>query len=165
MKRKQFELHKVVQKIPIFKGFEHNEILAILKTCTSVPIAPGETIYVKGEPSEDMLILLKGELIVRGDSGEKLARIHPGGSIGEMGIFTGLPRSASVTSHEQSAGIVIKKMDLIEVLRTESAMHIKLLSNLVTLLSRRLVDTGALVESLQSAIDEYDEADDEEDDE
>ena len=78
MKKKQYNILKVVKKIPIFEGFEHNEILTILKICTSVPIAPGETIYVRGEPSNDMLILLKGELMVLSDSGEKLASEQPG---------------------------------------------------------------------------------------
>ena len=150
MRKKQYEIRKVVQKIPIFKGFEHNEIRAILRICTSVPIAAGETIYAKGEPSHDMLILLKGELIVAGESGETLALIHAGGSVGEMGLFTGLPRSARITSYEPSVGIVIKKRDLIEVLKRNDEMHVKLLYNLVSLLSNRLVDTGSLVESLQS---------------
>jgi len=59
--------------------------------------------------------------------------IKPGGSVGEMGMFTGPIRSARITSYENSVGIVIKKRDLIEVLRAQTAMHIKLLSNLVTL--------------------------------
>ena len=156
MKRKDFEIRKIVQKIPIFKGFEQHQILAILKICTSVPIASGETIYARGEPSDDMLILLKGELSVVGDSGEQLALILPGGSVGEMGMFTGHPRSARIASYEPSIGIVIKRRDLIEVLKRDKDMHIKLLYNLVSLLSNRLVDTGLLVESLQSAAGEED---------
>ncbi len=151
MQKKQYEISKVVQKIPIFRGFDHNEILAILKICKTIPIPEGETIYVKGEPSEDMLILLRGELTVIGDTGEKLAVIQPGGSVGEMGLFTGLPRSARITSYDSSVGIVIKKRDLIEVLKKHTPMHIKLLSNMVTLLSNRLVETDSLVESLKSA--------------
>ena len=102
MRRKDFEIRKIVQKIPIFKGFEQQQILAILKICTSVPVAPGETIYARGEPSDDMLILLKGKLSVIGDSGEQLALILPGGSVGEMGMFTGLPRSARIVAYEPS---------------------------------------------------------------
>ena len=162
--KKDFEIRKIVQKIPIFKGFEHHQILAILKICASVPIASGETVYAKGEPSGDMLILLKGELSVVGDSGEQLALILPGGSVGEMGMFTGHPRSARIASYEPSVGIVIKRSDLIEVLRRDKDMHIKLLYNLVALLSNRLVDTGLLVESLQSAVSDAGEDDNEFDD-
>ena len=160
MQKKQFEIRKIVQKIPIFKGFGPNQILAILKICKSVPIAVGETVYAKGEPSDDMLVLLKGELSVVGDSGEKLAQIYPGGSVGEMGMFTGLPRSARIASYEPSVGIVINRRDLVEVLKRDKDMHIKLLYNLVALLSDRLVDTGLLAESLQVASGE---AEDEED--
>ena len=165
MKRKDFEIRKIVQKIPIFQGFEQHQILAILKICTSVPIAPGETVYTRGEPSDDMLILLKGELSVVGDSGEEVALILPGGSVGEMGMFTGHPRSARIASYEPSVGIVIKRKHLIEVLKEDKDMHIKLLYNLVALLSNRLVDTGLLVESLQSAAGEEDEEDNGLDDE
>ena len=159
MRRKDFEIRKIVQKIPIFQGFEQQQILAILQICTSVPMAPGQTIYARGDPSDDMLILLKGELSVVGDSGEKLALILPGGSVGEMGMFTGLPRSARIAAYEPSVGIVIKRTDLIEVLKQDKEMHIKLLYNLVALLSNRLVDTGLLVESLQSAVNEEDDED------
>ncbi|SVC44269.1 uncharacterized protein METZ01_LOCUS297123 [marine metagenome] len=163
MKKKYYEIVKVVQKIPIFKGLDQDEIVAILKICTSVPIAEGQTIYVKGEQSDDMLILLKGELTVIGDSGEKLAVIQSGGSVGEMGLFTGRTRSARITSYEDSVGIVIKKTDLLEVLRRHTPMYMKLLRNLVTLLSNRLVETGALVESLKGATDVDDDDDDDED--
>ena len=172
MKKKYYKIVKVVQKIPIFKGLDQDEIVAILKICTSVPIAEGQTIYVKGEQSDDMLILLKGELTVIGDSGEKLAVIQSGGSVGEMGLFTGRTRSARITSYEDSVGIVIKKTDLLEVLRRHTPMYMKLLRNLVTLLSNRLVETGALVESLKGATDvddwvakEDDEEGDDDDDE
>ena len=163
MKKKYYKIVKVVQKIPIFKGLDQDEIVAILKICTSVPIAEGQTIYVKGEQSDDMLILLKGELTVIGDSGEKLAVIQSGGSVGEMGLFTGRTRSARITSHEDSVGLVIKKTDLFEVLRRHTPMYMKLLRNLVTLLSNRLVETGALVESLKGATDVDDDDDDDED--
>ena len=162
MKKKYYKIVKVVQKIPIFKGLDQDEIVAILKICTSVPIAEGQTIYVKGEQSDDMLILLKGELTVIGDSGEKLAVIQSGGSVGEMGLFTGRTRSARITSYEDSVGIVIKKTDLLEVLRRHTPMYMKLLRNLVTLLSNRLVETGALVESLKGATDVDDDDDDDE---
>ena len=165
MQKKDFEILKIVQKIPIFQGFDQHQILAILKICTSVPISPAETIYARGEPSDDMLILLKGELSVVGDSGEQLALILPGGSVGEMGMFTGHPRSARIASYEPSVGIVIKRRNLIEVLKRDKDMHIKLLYNLVALLSNRLEDTGLLVESLQSAASEEDEEDNGLDDE
>ena len=162
MKKKYYKIVKVVQKIPIFKGLDEDEIVAIMKICTSVPMSEGQTIYVKGEQSDDMLILLKGELTVIGDSGEKLAVIQSGGSVGEMGLFTGRTRSARITSYEDSAGLVIKKTDLIEVLRRHTPMYMKLLRNLVTLLSNRLVETGALVESLKGATDVDDDDDDDE---
>ena len=74
-----------------------------------------------------------------------------------MGMFTRLPRSARIVAYEPSVGIVIERRDLIEVLKRDKDMHIKLHYNLVALLSNRLADTGLLVESLQLAAGEEDE--------
>ena len=61
----------------------------------------------------EMLILLQGQLNVVGDAGEILAQISPGSPVGEIGLFTAEPRSASITDAEAAAGLVITKADLL----------------------------------------------------
>lgn len=67
-----------------------------MKICKLVSTPAKKTIFVSGEPSYDMLILLKEKLSFVDDSGKKLKLIHPGGSVGGMGMLTGKPSSARV---------------------------------------------------------------------
>ena len=52
---------------------------------------------------------MKGRLEVSDQSGEVLATIQPGASVGEMGAFTGEPRSANVIGREETSGLIIEK--------------------------------------------------------
>jgi len=49
-------------------------------------------IYRMGEPSDEMMVLLKGHLAVTNNAGDVLAEIKAGAPIGEMGVFTGQTR-------------------------------------------------------------------------
>ena len=163
MNQQQYELMQIVRKIPLFAGLEPPEVLQLLRICRPAAYAADHTIYPLGGPSQEMLILLAGRLGVIGETGEEVAQIKSGGSIGEMGLFTGLPRSASVVTRERSTGFTIARAELSRVLSANHSMHIRLLNNLVALLSARLVDADTLIETLQGQVEKED--DDQEDEE
>lgn len=146
MNAQQYQMMQVVQKISIFKGFDIKEVMLLLKICHSMVYKPGQVIYAIGEPGTEMLILLKGRLSVTGGSGEILASIEAGGAIGEMGLFTGQPRSANIIAMEDSAGFLINKPELVILLGNNKDMHIKLLYNLISLLSGRLAEANRINE-------------------
>ena len=147
MNERQYFLVKVIQKIPIFGGFELEHIQRLLKICQLRNFQAGERIYVTGEPSEEMLVLLKGMLLVTGESGEEFAQIRPGNPTGEMGVFTGQPRSADITAAVDSTAIVLSGEHLGVVLGANMEMHVKVLQNLVTILCARLAEANGLTES------------------
>lgn len=72
--------------------------------------------------------------------------IEPGMSTGEMGAFTGQPRSGNVTAAEESVGLVIDKHDLDNLMRENWRMEVKLLRNLVDVLCKRVIESGDHVE-------------------
>ena len=165
MNSQQYQLMQVVQKISIFKGFDVKEVTLLLKICHSMVFEPGQVVYTIGEPGMEMLILLKGRLNVAGGSGEILASIEAGGAIGEMGLFTGHPRSANIIAMEESTGFVIKKKELIALLSNNKNMHIKLLYNLIFLLSNRLAEANRVNEEQLMERGKAEEEDEEEEDE
>ena len=123
MNERQYFLVKVIRKIPIFAGFELEDIQRILKICQLRNFEAGQHIYVMGEPSEEMLILLKGKLSVTGESGEEFAQVNPGSPTGEMGVFTGHPRSANVIATDDSTAIVLGRENLGVALWSNKEMH------------------------------------------
>ena len=163
MNRRKYLIMRVVKKMPLFKGLEEKEVTPLLRICRPVSYRQGEGIYSAGEPGDDMLILLDGKLRVASTAGDELAVIHMGGSIGEMGLFSGAPRSAHVIALEDSTGIVISKADLFRLLHNNKDMHLKLLYNMVQLLSSRLAAADNLIGSLNPSgnLDDDDDEDDE----
>ncbi len=144
MNEKQYQLVKVIQKIELFRDFDASDVQRLLRVCKFRSYAQGDHIYTQGEASDEMLILLKGSLRVVGGSGEELARILPGMPIGEMGLFTGQPRSADIVSMDNSTAIVLRAVELKVLLSGAIAMHIKVLNNVIAILAQRVADTNRL---------------------
>jgi signal-transduction protein with cAMP-binding, CBS, and nucleotidyltransferase domain len=152
MNAQQYQMMQVLQKIPVFKGLDDKQAPLLLKICRSGAYKAGQVIYTIGEPSTEMLILLKGRLNVTGRSGEVLATIQAGAATGEMGIFTGQPRSASIVAAEGSAGLTIRKSEL-AVLLGNKDLHLRLMYNIVALLSSRLADANRLNDELKRQLE------------
>jgi CRP-like cAMP-binding protein len=79
---------------------ERDELAIHLQT---TPFAAGEHITRQGALADWMYILTSGQAQVQlnvdgHDTGKVLATIHPGDFVGEMGLMTGAPRSATVTA-------------------------------------------------------------------
>ena len=138
MKETQYQLVKVIQKLRLFKGFELADIQPLLPICKYMKYGTGDKIYSRGQPSTEMLILLTGRLNVAGEAGEVLAEIPPGSSVGELGVFTGEPRTAHINAGEPATGFVLAKTDLQKVLSANRAIYFKILQNVVVVLSDRL---------------------------
>ena len=140
MSQMQDDLMQTILKMDTFKGFTEDEADCLLKICKHKTYEPGQQIYTFGESSEEMLILHHGKLDVISESGIKLGEILPGASTGEMGVFTGQTRSAHVISGDKSEGFVIQKQDLDTLISSDQGISMKVLQNMVTLLSGRLAD-------------------------
>lgn len=144
MNERQYQLVRVIRKIPLFVDFSLEEIQLLLWAGRVVQFKPDEQIYCYGDPSDEMLVLLRGKLAVLAESGEELARIGPGTTTGEMGLFTGQPRSATIVSLQASTAMVLGRKEIGLLLATNKEMQIKVLQSLVKVLSQRLTQANDL---------------------
>lgn len=140
-------LLQIVGKLQIFRGLSPNEVARLLKVCTSRTFQPSEMIYNAGDPSLEIFILLQGRLKAVSKSGTSLGDIHPGTCCGEMGVFTGQSRSATVVATQKSVGFSVAKQDMLNVLKSDQSLHVKILQNVITLLSDRLAQADASIET------------------
>ena len=157
MNRQQHHLMQVLQKIPIFKGLELVQIQRILRVGTSRQFSLGEQIYTIGEPSLDMLVLFQGRLAVTSESGELFGEIVPGMLTGEMGVFTNHPRSANISATENSVALIIEQRALKTALASDRIMHVRVLENLVEILSKRLLMSNENNDDLHKKLMEAEE--------
>jgi len=138
MNAQQKLLVGIIQKINVFKSLDLQEVQSILKVCTMRNFQVEEVLYKAGDASDEMLILLKGQLIILSASGEPLGNVTAGHPIGEMGVFTGQPRSATVTAMAAGGGVAIRKMDVDILMARTPGIYIKVLKDMVDILSGRL---------------------------
>ena len=89
MNERQHHLVNVSQKIEIFSGVDHTDVQRLLKICRFKSYASGGDVDKRGDASDEMLLVLRGMMLVLGEDGKELARVRPGHAMGEMGLLTG----------------------------------------------------------------------------
>ena len=131
-------LVQVLEKIPFFKGLTSAQLRTLLVACHHRSCRPGEQLCRNNTASDEMYILLSGELAVVTAEGVKFARIVPVTTVGEMGIITEQPRSATVEVLEPSDVLVIRKAQLDPMLREDPDMRLTIYRHIIDVLSSKL---------------------------
>ena len=85
-------------------------------------------------------------------AGTTLGEILPGSTTGEMGVLTGLPRSARVIVAEDAAGFVIKKSQLDALMRSDVDVRTKVLENIIELLCERVMGANTQIENFAEQV-------------
>ena len=154
MNKQQYGLMQIIQKIDIFKGLSVEEAGCLLRLFSPKIFEAKEMVYAVGQPSTDLLVLLQGKLVVTSTSGDVLAEIGPGTPIGEMGIFTGHPRSANVVAPGKAGGVVISRQAMDAFLSSDTAIRSRVLQNIVDVLSERLAEANQKIAAQAQRIQE-----------
>jgi len=157
MNRQQHVLMQIIQKLEVFTGLGVVDVHNLLAVCFLKKYTKGEEVYRLGAPSNDMIILIQGRLKVIGKDGKALVDIPAGTLTGEMGLFTGMSRSATILAAQDSAGLVITRDRLNGLMTTEKEMKATILQNVVNLLSKRLIDTDHKLEAYMKRVEELEE--------
>ncbi|UOM35823.1 Crp/Fnr family transcriptional regulator [Acuticoccus sp. I52.16.1] len=77
----------------------------LTKVARTRPVKSGQSVFEAGDPGDGFYALLEGSLrvVLRGEENEQvLAILSPGAIFGEMSLFDGQPRSASVVAAKAS---------------------------------------------------------------
>ena len=133
-------LLQVVDKIPMFGDLARQDAALILQACEFKVVKMGETLCQIRQPSEDLSILLSGELTVHNEAGVEIAKVVPVSPVGEMGLFTGQPRSATVRSSADSNLLVLKKVASERLMRQNVGINRSVSRNIIRVLHQRRLD-------------------------
>lgn len=147
---------QVVKRIPLFQGLKTDQALAMIKVCERRSLQPREVLCSYGEPSKEMFILLSGELSIRTADDVQIAKISPIAPVGEMGIFTAEPRSATVMASEASSLLVLSKNKLDVFMRRNPPIEIIISRNLISTLSERLRNANQEIAHIQQLMSDQD---------
>ncbi|MGI8998562.1 MAG: sensor histidine kinase [Candidatus Limnocylindria bacterium] len=103
----------------LFADLPDVELRDLVDMCELIVLPAGECLIEEGTDGEAFFVIVSGELEVTKRSGEgdlPLARIGPGGVVGEMAVIEGRPRNASVTAVEPSEVLRVPSQALLQVL-------------------------------------------------
>ena len=155
MDEKRQELATILRtSVPLMRGFAPDQIQVLLQICKMKNIKRGEVLMESDTPSNEMYLILSGEVLVRTSDNIPLARLFRPETVGEMGIFTGEPRSATVEVLKDGNFIILSRSDLLKVLAKEPAMAVRMYKNVVEILSNRLRNENLQVQIYGEKINE-----------
>ncbi|HYY97311.1 MAG TPA: mechanosensitive ion channel family protein [Pyrinomonadaceae bacterium] len=122
-------LAELLSAMDIFSPLTAKELNALASNARGRVFAPGETIIRAGDSGSSMFVVSRGSVDVRVDSNgtsRVVKRLTEGDFFGEMGLFTGEPRTANVIAadetevleigHDAMKGLFENNPDLVEAL-------------------------------------------------
>jgi SulP family sulfate permease len=129
---------------------EYAEILS--KQCVRMEFAAGEIIARQGDPADALHFILEGRVSVLLSSGDDQVRIRslgPHTTVGEMGLISRQPRSATIRAETRSV-LYGLSLDQYERIKSENpALGQALLSYIVTVMAERLSFASRVIGVLQ----------------
>ncbi len=112
------EIAQILAPHPIFARFDSASLLAVAAQCGFATYTAGTTIMREGDPGSYALVILEGEVdvFVELPTGPvKMATIGRDRIIGELGVFTDLPRTATVVARTYLVVVRIEQASLMRL--------------------------------------------------
>ena len=121
--------------VPLFAELEPSLRETISASVRDVRVAAGEWLFHTGEPGDALYVVRAGRLEVYDVAGGiKLRELGRGDAVGELGLLTNSPRSASVRASRTSDLLAIERDDFERLLNASPALPLALSRTLADLL-------------------------------
>jgi EmrB/QacA subfamily drug resistance transporter len=113
---------ELLARVPMFAGVPEERLRELAGRGETVSVTAGHDLFRAGEAADSLYVVRYGRLDVVVDGGrEVVARVVGRGAVlGELGLITGSPRSASVRARRDSELLRVGRDDFVALLREES---------------------------------------------
>lgn len=152
MNKEVSQFVEAVKRVPLFAGLQPTQAVTLLKVCERRSLSAGDTLCRFGDRSDQMYILLSGALSVRTEDDTQIAKISPVAPVGEMGLFTDEPRSATVVAAENATLFVLGKYQLENVMRNNRDIEVTVSRNVIATLAERIRKSNDEINHLRTLI-------------
>ncbi|MEX2391466.1 MAG: cyclic nucleotide-binding domain-containing protein [Dehalococcoidia bacterium] len=133
----------MLKSVPIFSELGKRDLERLAKLMVPRTVKAGEVVIKENDQAAGFFVVASGKLeAVRGaDSGnpQVLATYGPGDFFGEMALFEGFPRSATVRAVEDSECLAMTRWDF----TAEMKNHPEIAVSMLPVLVRRLRNADA----------------------
>ncbi len=156
------EIAQILAPHPIFARFDRLSLIAVAAQCTFATYLAGATVMREGEPGTFACVILEGEadVFVELPAGPVLmATIGRNRIVGELGVFTDMPRTATVIARTFLVAVRIEQKSLTRLSGLYPSIGLAIVRELggrLALMNRSLALLTYAAEALGR--DEYDAA-------
>jgi CRP-like cAMP-binding protein len=140
---------QALRQVPMFKEIDPGRLKLLAFTSERVSYAAGQTLFEQGAMSDAAYVILEGtaDVLIDTPGGRfVVASLRQSDLLGEMGILSDAPRSATIVAREDLLALRIDKRVFIELLGQFPQMAISVMREL----AKRLERTNARLASLSS---------------
>lgn len=106
------EVYKRLSQVSIFKPLSDDEIRYLAENVRVMVYSPDEPITREGQEGDSMFVIHHGTVrvqVLEGGVPKTIAILREGSFFGEMGLFTGQPRAATVVASDETEVLQISK--------------------------------------------------------
>ena len=128
-----------LRQVPMFREIDPARLKLLAFTSERVQFADGQRFFSQGDPSDAAYVILEGNaaVLLLSPAGEiKVADLGRNALVGEMGILSDTPRSASVVASEPTTALRIDKRVFLELLAQFPQMSLAVMRELANRLER-----------------------------
>ena len=146
---KEFEL---LSRLPFFQDIPRGELESSSLLWTVRELSAGTHLWWQGQPPEEFAFLCSGRLTVH-IADEDIAEITVDEMLGEAAVFTGEPRSASVSALENSTLLTLSMSHLDTLRGTHPSIYNLILNRCLQRMSTRVQEMGLEIARLGKGSD------------
>lgn len=139
---------KALQQVPMFRELAPGRLKLLAFTSERVTYSPGEYLFSQGDQADAAFVILDGKAqVILETAADPLvvAELGRNDLVGEMGILTETPRSATVRAETSVIALRIDKRIFLELLQQVPALSIAILREMANRLEKtniRLAQNG-----------------------
>ncbi len=140
----------VLKAVPIFRGLEERRLKLIAFTSQRLSFREGEAVFRQGSESDAAYVILEGEadvLLETRGAPLPVSRLRRHDVVGEMGVITGAPRSASVVARTPLCVLRLPKDNFLGLLKELPQLSLAVMTDL----AHRLEATNRLLSARAAA--------------
>lgn len=127
------DAQQTLKNVPIFAKLEDKHLKQLAGIMVPRKFASGDVVVKEGDAGAGVFVISSGKVeVVKGD--DVLNTLGPGEFFGEMSLFEGFPRSATVRALEDTECLVMTRWDF----RAELSQHAEIAVAVLETVVRRL---------------------------
>jgi CRP-like cAMP-binding protein len=138
-----------LKQVPMFRDIDPPRLKLLAFTAERVQFAPGKKFFSQGDVADAAYVILEGQAdVTLGTAGGpiRVAEVGRNALVGEMGILSDSPRSATITATAPTTALRIDKRVFLELLTQFPQMSIAVMREIAS----RLEKTNAQLAAAQA---------------